>query len=508
MKILDFGLAKQAGDASDVRAGITGDGSVLGTARYMSPEQAAGRPVDHRSDQFSFGTILYEMATGRRPFERRTTPQTLAAVIQDEPVHLRELAPRIPVEIAAVVTRCLAKDPKQRYDSTAELVAELASAATPSAPVRRTARWWTAGLALLVVATFAVSRHLSRPPAPQAGEVLTEAVPLTTYPGREKAPAFSPDASQVAFSWDGAAEDNDDIYVKTIGSEEPLRLTSDPARDGSPAWSPDGSEIAFLREKGDGSSELRLVPPTGGPERLLAEVQGRADQGLSWSPDGRSLAVVDRSSPEDSPGIFLLDAASGAKQRLSSPPPGALDVLPAFSPDGRAVAFNRTRLGHLFVCVVDAAGGAERELAEASHPRGRLAWSAGGDEVLFAATLGADDGKPRPSFGDGAGASLWSVPALGGRPRPLRRVVGGVDVAVSTDVASSTLRRRRTGTSGSSISGRRRRRGQHRSGSSHPRRSTRIPGSPRTASEWLSRPRGAASPRSGSLTGEAGTRFD
>src|SRR4030095_5109073 len=125
---------------------------------------------------------------------------------------------------------------------------------------------------------------------------------------------------------------------------QPLRLTTDPARDGSTAWSPDGTRIAFLRDAPGGGSEVRLIPPTGGRERRLAEVQGLAHQGLTWSPDGRSLAVVDRSSPGDPLGIFLLGAAPGVKRRLP-PPPAPSAILPSFSPDGRTVAFNRTSRG-------------------------------------------------------------------------------------------------------------------------------------------------------------------
>ena len=102
-------------------------------------------------------------------------------------------------------------------------------------------------------------------------------VPLTSYPGREAEPTFSPDGSQVAFSWDGERQDNRDIYVKVIGSERPLRLTSDPALDGSPAWSPDGSQIAFLREQPGGGSEVRLVSPTGGAERRLGQAHHAGD---------------------------------------------------------------------------------------------------------------------------------------------------------------------------------------------------------------------------------------
>ena len=136
-------------------------------------------------------------------------------------------------------------------------------------PVRRRGRLWAAGLLGLLAASV-VLLWLVRPTvkAPQAE--LT-AVPLTSYPGMEDHPSFSPDGTQVAFMWNGEKQDNDDIYVKLIGSGGQLRLTYDPARDYSPAWSPDGSSIAFLRDLPGGRSAVFLVPPIGGPERKVAE---------------------------------------------------------------------------------------------------------------------------------------------------------------------------------------------------------------------------------------------
>ena len=170
VKILDFGLARRTPHASDVGSGITREGTVLGTVEYMSPEQAAARPHDHRSDQFSFGAILYEMATGRRAFERDTAPQTLAAIIEDEPEPLRALNADVPAGLSAIVERCLAKDPDRRYASTADLVRELALVSAPAIPAplgRPTRRRAAIGLALVAgVAAFVVFRYASRPDAP------------------------------------------------------------------------------------------------------------------------------------------------------------------------------------------------------------------------------------------------------------------------------------------------------------------------------------------------------
>jgi TolB-like protein/Tfp pilus assembly protein PilF len=162
VKILDFGLAKLMPQSSDVESEAptetraTRQGAVLGTVPYMSPEQAASRALDYRSDQFSFGSILYEMATGQRAFQKDTTPETLAAIIKDDPKPIRKLNDTVPVALSPIVERCLAKDPAGRYESTADLAKELQ--AVPEAPsawrAPRRVLWTAVGvlIALLAVA--------------------------------------------------------------------------------------------------------------------------------------------------------------------------------------------------------------------------------------------------------------------------------------------------------------------------------------------------------------------
>jgi serine/threonine protein kinase/tetratricopeptide (TPR) repeat protein len=159
VKILDFGLAKLAPQGSDVNSEMatetraTRQGVFLGTVPYMSPEQAASRPLDHRSDQFSFGSILYEMATGKRAFRRDTMPQTLAAIIEDEPEPVRKHNDAVPEELAAIIQRCLTKDPAGRYESTQDLAKELKS--VPEAPspwrARRRVLWGAAAVAVVLL---------------------------------------------------------------------------------------------------------------------------------------------------------------------------------------------------------------------------------------------------------------------------------------------------------------------------------------------------------------------
>ncbi len=154
VKILDFGLAKVAAKSTESGSDVTTveqatrAGVVLGTVPYMSPEQAAGRRVDFRSDQFSFGSILYEMATGRQAFKKDTMPQTLAAIIESEPEALGRLNPTLPASLVAIGERCLAKDPEKRFSSTRDLAAALAAVPeTPAAsPIRRRVLWTAVGV--------------------------------------------------------------------------------------------------------------------------------------------------------------------------------------------------------------------------------------------------------------------------------------------------------------------------------------------------------------------------
>ncbi len=441
LKILDFGLARRTPHAPEVGSEITREGSVLGTVQYMSPEQAAARPLDHRSDQFSFGAILYEMATGRRAFARDTAPQTLAAIIEDEPEPMKMLHAEIPAGLQAILARCLAKDPERRYASTADLASALTacSAAASSAPTASSRQWLrVSGLMLLATATaVALSRLAFRERAPALPEAPLQVVPLTSYPGKEGDPSFSPDGSQVAFTWNGPDQNNQDIYVKAIGSEQPLRLTSDPARDGSPAWSPDGTRIAFLRDAPGGGSLLLQVPPTGGPERRLAESGASAESGLAWCRGGRGLVIVDRPSPMEPFALFRVDSQSGVKLRLTAPRSGAPTPVhdPAVAPDGETVAFKRVAedlVTHVHLVTVE--GGEPRQLPPTLPVWGRLAWAPGGDAIIVSAMPAAREGAPpEPSArGPDASRTLWRIPVNGGQALPVGGTLGAVDAAVSS----------------------------------------------------------------------------
>jgi Tol biopolymer transport system component len=363
VKVLDFGLAKlteatPAGEHESTRTmrPTTEEGKIVGTVAYMSPEQAEGKKVDARSDIFSFGSVLYEMVTGRQAFHGGTKASTLAAILKDNPGPASQLVDGLPREVERLISRCLRKEVNQRFQHMddvkivlQELKEESDSGVLGTAAVAETKPGYrltwvlSVAAALLIVAAGLWFRLKGGPP-----EVPLVAVPLTSYAGDESWPTLSPDGTQVAFSWNGERQDKWDIYVKQIGVEPPFRLTSDAAMDYSPAWSPDGGFIAFLRELSPDKTVIVLVPQRGGPERILGEVKGSISQALpygpylSWTPGSKWIVCPKPRRGERVWALHLFSTETGEESELTSPPSSeAGDVAPAISPDGRTLIFSR-----------------------------------------------------------------------------------------------------------------------------------------------------------------------
>lgn len=420
-KVLDFGLAKLAEvpEKPEEATTQTAAGMVVGTAAYMSPEQAEGKPVDARSDIFSFGSLLYEMVSGERPFRGETHMATLAAIINQEPA---PLGPEVPYDLRKTIARCLRKDPARRWQNMADLKVALEElkedsdsgrlAAVTAPPARR--RWLGAAAAVaaivLGVSGWLAWRQFSRPVPPPT------AVPLTSFPGNETQPAFSPDGNFVAFVWDGAGQNNQDVYVQQIGSGAPLRLSSHPAAEVMPDFSPDGRQIAFLRA-GAGKWDILVAPALGGAERQVGSV-AMGFPWLRWTPDGRFLVVTERAAERGPASIFLLSLETGEKRRLTTPPEdSAGDVAGLVAPDGEKLLVYRWTsmgLGDLFLVPLRAGyeprGEAQRLTSDSARITG-MAWMPDSREVVFS------------SRREGADA-LWRIQA-GSGGAPNRLAVGG-----------------------------------------------------------------------------------
>ena len=267
--------------------------------------------------------------------------------------------------------------------------------------------------------------------APQRSVAADPIQSLTTYPGFEATPTFSPDGRQVAFSWDGDQRDNDDIYVIFVGSDLPHRLTTNPARDVSPAWKPDGSLIAFARLD-DAHVGVYVASPLGGaeqriatfpPTRISTSVRGTAEPSLSWSPDGRWLAVSHIAGDNPSSLHVISQDGSENRQVLAADQEHNYTAV-AFSPEGDALAFVDS--GHLGVVEIDPA-----EPSRQRRPPRRLSAYQGSSAAWHGRSTVANcstGGRPTPPLRRPiSGASPWTDPrnrsgSSGGRRELSRHV--------------------------------------------------------------------------------------
>ncbi len=418
VKILDFGLAKLVPSGFESSEGShlatvtrgTEPGTVLGTVGYMSPEQASGHPVDFRSDQFSLGAILYEMAGGKRAFERPTPVQTLSAVIEDEPEPIAAVAPKIPTNLVWIIERCLAKDPEDRYAASKDLARDLAalrdhasSMSTPSVgqPAARRFRpsralfaaASLAGIALAVLA-FLAGRSLQArrdretpPPATQT---------LTFRRGFLTGARFAPDGETIVYSaaWDGKPSE---IFTTRVGSTDSRPLGIFPA--GVLAISFTGEMAISLGCQNRWEpcfGTLARVPLAGGTPREMLDHVGSAD----WSPDGKELAAVHAVEGGD-----RIEYPVGKVLYQSA---GYLTFL-RVSPDGNRVAFLEHPQGddeRGFVCVVDRAGH-KRNLTGEWRLLLYTLWSPPGDEVFFYGDRGEGGGIFGADLSGGVRATPW-----------------------------------------------------------------------------------------------------
>jgi len=241
----------------------------------------------------------------------------------------------------------------------------------PVSPSPAPPRWWqrlpatsrAVGVVLTVCTVVPVFLYYGRISRPKPAQPII--IPAVTEVGEKYAPSLSPDGQQLAFAWNGGAGPYFSIYVKLIGTEAPLRLTRQESVDFNPVWSPDGHYIAFCRIH-KGEAGIYMVPAIGGAERKVRDTHWEEREfyevfwyfgRLSWSPDGKLLAFSDRASRNEPTSIFLLALDTGAVKRVTSPGlPG--DYNPAFSPDGRTLAFNRGAQGVTSVYTLPLAGGA------------------------------------------------------------------------------------------------------------------------------------------------------
>jgi Tol biopolymer transport system component len=358
VKVLDFGLAKvwaadletSASQAATMTATGTREGLVIGTAAYMSPEQARGQAVDSRADIWAFGCVLYEMLAGCRAFSGDTTSEILAKVLEREP-DWRALPSSTPARIRDLIRRCLQKDASRRLKDLGDAGRDIERCvASPFKGVRALASSLAWGLsrptarvaiAIALAGAFGlVAYRLRDAPAPLPR--LVNPLQVSSAIGVEDYPTLSPDARTVAYESNQAG--NWDIWFAQVGGGGAVNRTADnPGDDRYPSWSPDGRQLAFWSTR-QGTRGFYLMPALGGPAEKIAETRYAADFQLSpaeWSPDGTQLALV-RLQPVGSrfaASLEIINLATHESRIIALPgaQEGRLDL--SWSHDGQYMAY-------------------------------------------------------------------------------------------------------------------------------------------------------------------------
>ncbi len=426
VKILDFGLAKHV-EGPSIREQIsemstedpsTEAGVMLGTVGYMSPEQVRGQPVDHRTDIFAFGCVLYEMLSGRPPFLRGTSADTVAAILGEDPPPLAASGRTSVPALQEIVNRCLEKRAPDRFSSAHDLAFALhalsASGETraislslrgaPGRQRRARRRLAVAAGVLAIVACGAFLVWLVRPragnrPSPLRAEFLQ----LTSQPGVEWFPSLSPDGKWIAYAGTGAGPRH--VYLQSVGGQNPLDLTADSTDDNDqPVFSPDGERIAF-RSSRDGGG-LFVMGRTGEAVRRVT----RAGYRPAWSPDGTRLVYATENielNPQNISGqseLWSVAVDGGEPRRIHE----GDAVLPSVSPNDRRIAFTR-RISNPVqadVCTIPVSGGAVVPVTNDRWTDWSPVWSPDGRFLYFATDRGGS-------------MNLWRVPVDEASGKPL-----------------------------------------------------------------------------------------
>ena len=356
VKVLDFGLAKameptgRRPDLSDsptiTSPAMTAAGMILGTAGYMSPEQARGVAVNKRTDVWSFGCVFYEMLTGQPSFPGPTVSDTIAKILGREP-EWTALPPATPAGVRRLLQRCLEKDHRRRLrdigdarlDVDDALASRVAEGANRSPVLPEAASWHTRqrGAGLVAIAAVALAGALvwNRTMRVSGADPFAHGniERLTSDSGLTETPTLSPDGKLIAYASDRSGRGDLDIWVQQTAGGAPLQLTDDPADDQMPDFTPDGTQVVFRSERAHGG--VYLVPALGGNARLIAP-DGRWPR---LSPDGTRVAYWSgqwRGNPSAlASSAFLLPLAGGEATRVLADFSMARD--PRWAPDGRSV---------------------------------------------------------------------------------------------------------------------------------------------------------------------------
>ena len=417
-KLLDFGLAKASESATDgdqqTKDVLSTPGLIVGTAQYMSPEQAVGTPLDGRTDVFSLGLVLYEMATGKQAFSGATAA-VLNAIITRQTPPPGTIAPTLPRQFDDIIAKALEKDRDVRYQSAAELRADLkrlkrdldsaVSSSARAAAKPRLVRWRSVAIigvlaAIAITAVLFAARFWR---APRGGSPLEGAQfsQVTGQAGTEHFPSLSPDGKTLVYA--ASQDGRSDIFLQRVDGQRAINLTADsPEDDTQPAFSPAGDRIAFRSEREGGG--VFVMGATGESARRVSD----AGYNPTWSPDGESIAYATESvqTPNSRMGIsslWVVDTTTGLKRKLSD----ADTVQPSWSPHGYRIAYwtvrDRTRRD---LETIGVGGGAPVAVTDDSPTDWSPSWSPDGRYLYFASDRGGSMNLWRVRIDERTGRTL------------------------------------------------------------------------------------------------------
>jgi serine/threonine protein kinase len=440
VKVLDFGLAKLA-DAPAAAAGvtalptapITGEGQILGTVAYMSPEQAEGKAIDARSDLFSFGVMLYEMATGQRPFAGDTNISIISSILKDTPKSVTDLKPALPRDLARVVRRALLKDPDRRYQTAKDLRSdleelktsldsgELMSSVTTSPEAVRSGvpLWWLAAVGVVAVLAIAASYLVARRASP--GGTARASLPnddlqitaLTTS-GNAERPAISPDGKYVAY----IQHDHNDysLWIRQTATSRNVQIVVPEAgvELADPTVTPDGNYVDFVKQESTRpvATLWRVALLGGAPRRIVDNVSST----VGWSPDSRHLAFVRADLASSTTALVIADS-DGSHERVVKTRhlPAIFPSLvyefrqrPAWSPDRASIAVtgrdtSQPNGSQFHIAVIDVTSGTEHVMPVEGGAE-TIAWLSS-DALVASRTVSSALGQPQ----------LWRITYPGGQ---------------------------------------------------------------------------------------------
>jgi eukaryotic-like serine/threonine-protein kinase len=405
VKLLDFGLAKLTEARAEGDAARTRAGAAMGTLAYMSPEQASGEAVDHRTDIWSLGIVLYEMVTGRQPFAAVDRRATVNAILSGGATPASDLDPTLPAELDSILDKALEKDRDLRYQTAADFRTDLrrllraidsATGGAREGTLRKSAGFAPSRPSLFLViaaltvvaavATIAVWRFPKSRPGPADWTRATH-VQLTDQPGTEYFPTLAPDGK--SFVYAGHANGNWDLYLQRVGGRNATILTPDTASDESqPGFSPDGDRIAFRSSREPAG--IYVMEATGENVRLVVP------EGFhpSWSPDGKEIvySTVGHDIPTTRTtvpsAVWVVSLENGAKRLLTQ----ADALQPSWSPNGQRIAywFMPPNVGRSDIATIPSGGGEPVVVTKDAATNWNPVWSPDGKFLYFASDRGGN----------------------------------------------------------------------------------------------------------------------